>query len=648
MSQSSSAPPRPASEPTSWLDAPGTRPQPPADDAVPEGIGAGFTRDSDAAWGIVRGRVGFEAGGPADVMTPCSVLAELTGQARGRMGELSDDELIGMLKAARRVQSWQAAVELAAASELTARRMAEPVRPGPQPAQRAAAELAAALTLTRHASDELVSLAVTAERLDGVADALAAGLIDLAKAKVFADELAAVDWLTAFRIAAKILLDAPGLTTAQLRARLRRAVLAADPQAGRRRQRAAKPDARVQAWQEPSGNAGLAGRELPPASVLAADRHLTALARSLKAAGAQGTLDQIRVAVYLALLSGQDPASVLASLTADRVGSDDRRAETDSTAGAPGPVARDTAGAESACAPHTTDQAHSADQSRAADPDLPLPEPPESDCPDLGFREPDFRDPEVPDPDIPLPDPPEPDFPDPDLLGPDFPGADMRDPVSQDPGAGTPDTASKAISWPSGPRGSIHLTMPLSAWLGQTNNPGEIARLGPADAWTCRDIAGSLARQPRTRYCLTITDDTGQAAGHACARRAPPPQPGQARQWLANLKVHWFTATAGCDHALETQAYRPGARLAHLTQVRMRTCTAPGCNRPAETCDLDHVVAHDKGGRTCSCNLHPACRRHHQLKQHPGWRIEMPEPGQVTWHLPHGRSYTTAPEPYPI
>src|SRR5258708_21845782 len=102
MSQSPSAPPRPAREPTSWLDAPGTRPQPPADDAVPEAIGAGFTRHPDPAWGIVRGRVGFEAGGPADVMTPCSVLAELTGQARGRMGELSDDELIGVLRAARR------------------------------------------------------------------------------------------------------------------------------------------------------------------------------------------------------------------------------------------------------------------------------------------------------------------------------------------------------------------------------------------------------------------------------------------------------------------------------------------------------------------------------------------------------------------
>ncbi len=582
MASAGSVPPRLAGGPRSWLDTPGARPQPPPPGAAPEAIGAGFTRDPDPAWGPVRGRAGFEAGGPADVMTPCSVLAELTGQARGRMAELSDDELIGVLRAARRVQSWQAAVELAAGSELTARRMAEPSRPGPRPAQRAAAELAAALTLTRRAADQLASVATTVERLDGVAGALAAGLIDLAKATVFADELAAVDWPAACRIAAKILLDAPGLTTAQLRARLRRAVLAADPDAGRRRQHAAHRDARVHTWQEPSGNAGLAGRELPPAPALAADRHLTALARSLKAAGAAGTLDQIRAAVYLALLSGRDPASVLASL---------------------------------------------ADHHDTADRHIPLPEPPEPDLPDGESCEQDRADPEPPAPDIPLPDAPQPDAP--------------------DPGAG-PSGDSPAISWPSGPRGSIHLTMPLSAWLGQTSNPGEIARLGPADAWTCRDIADSLARQPRTSYCLTITGDTGQPAGHACSRRPPPGRPDLIPRWLTSLTVHWFTAGTGCDHALGTDRYRPGAHLAHLTQVRMRTCTAPGCGAAADRCDLDHVVPHDKGGRTCTCNLQTACRRDHQLKQHPGWRVDMPQPGHLTWHLPHGRSYTTTPEPYPV
>jgi Domain of unknown function (DUF222) len=596
------APPVPPAGPLSWLDAPGTRPQAPPAGAAAEAIAAGFTRHPDPPLGVVRGRAGFEAGGPADVMAPCSVLAELTGQAAGRMGELSDDELIGVLRAARRVQSWQAAVELEAVSELTARRMAEPARPGPRPAERAAAEIAAALTLTGRAADALASLAATVERLAGVGDALAAGLIDLAKATVFADELAAVDWLTACCIATRILPDAPGLTTAQLRARLRRAVLAADPRApGRRKTRAARDGARVETWPELSGNAALAGRELPPAGALAADRHLSALARSLKTAGARGSLDQIRAAVYLALLSGRDPATVLADLTAEPAADAEPGPDTQDGDGRAETGTADAAATPDAAGPGAagSDRAgRGADTGLAADGG--------TDSKASGGR-----------------------------------GSD---------GAGSaPEPAGSAgLSWPSGPRGSVHLTMPLSAWLGQTNSPGEIARYGPADAWTCRDVAADLASQARTRYCLTVTTQDGQPAGHACARGQPPPRPGQARQWLAGLNFHWFTAGSGCDHAQASGTYRPGARLAHLTQIRMRTCTAPGCNRPAETCDLDHVIPHDQGGPTCTCNLHPACRRHHQLKQHPGWAVDMPEPGRLTWHLPHGRSYITTSEPYPV
>ena len=51
MPSTASVPPRPASVPRSWLDAPGTRPQAPSPDAAAEAIGAGFTRDPDPAWG---------------------------------------------------------------------------------------------------------------------------------------------------------------------------------------------------------------------------------------------------------------------------------------------------------------------------------------------------------------------------------------------------------------------------------------------------------------------------------------------------------------------------------------------------------------------------------------------------------------------
>ena len=57
---------------------------------------------------------------------------------------------------------------------------------------------------------------------------------------------------------------------------------------------------------EDSGNAALAGRELPPDEVLAADERITAWARELKAAGLDGGMDEIRARAYLDLLLGKD------------------------------------------------------------------------------------------------------------------------------------------------------------------------------------------------------------------------------------------------------------------------------------------------------------------------------------------------------
>ena len=48
------------------------------------------------------------------------------------------------------------------------------------------------------------------------------------------------------------------------------------------------------------------------------------------------------------------------------------------------------------------------------------------------------------------------------------------------------------------------------------------------------------------------------------------------------------------------------------------------------------------------CNLAPLCRRHHQAKQAQGWQLHQPEPGELAWRLPHGRSYRAGPDPYPV
>src|SRR5262249_14944125 len=96
---------------------------------------------------------------------------------------------------------------------------------------------------------------------------------------------------------------------------IRAMVLALNPDAARERAERGRRQTRVEAWPEGSGNVGLAGRELPPAEAIAADNRISAIAQSLKDAGAPGGLDELRAAVFTALLVGRDPASLFPGRT---------------------------------------------------------------------------------------------------------------------------------------------------------------------------------------------------------------------------------------------------------------------------------------------------------------------------------------------
>jgi Domain of unknown function (DUF222) len=89
--------------------------------------------------------------------------------------------------------------------------------------------------------------------------------------------------------------------------------------------------------------------------------------------------------------------------------------------------------------------------------------------------------------------------------------------------------------------------------------------------------------------------------------------------------------------------YIPSARLADFVRCRDLTCRAPGCDRPAIDCDLDHTVAYRDGGRTHASNLKALCRKHHLLKTFGGWRDKQLPDGTVIWLLPDGHTYVTTP-----
>ncbi len=88
--------------------------------------------------------------------------------------------------------------------------------------------------------------------------------------------------------------------------------------------------------------------------------------------------------------------------------------------------------------------------------------------------------------------------------------------------------------------------------------------------------------------------------------------------------------------------YRPSRALADFVRARDLTCRAPGCDRPAPGCDLDHTVPYP-GGSTCASNLKCLCRFHHLMKTFWGWRDQQLRDGTVIWTLPDGQSYVTTP-----
>src|SRR6266487_2079058 len=267
-------------------------------------------------------------------------------------------------------------------------------------------------------------------------------------------------------------------------------------------------------------------------------------------------------------------------------------------------------------------------------------------------------------------------------------GADGTGPGPGGPGPGGPGPAGPDAPPPSaGPAhgaagfaGRVTLTVPLTTVTGLADRPGELGGLGPVDPWLTRDLATAAAQNPKTTWCVTVTDEHGHAVGHGCARPEPkshrkragpgPPggggfcftpasrdgPPGGYGTWRLripgagpDLIVAIDTLdTHDCQHRYEARGHDPGVKLRHLSQVRHATCTSPVCRRPAAQCDFEHNTPYEAGGRTCLCNGGPKCRHDHRLKQQPGWTVDQLPDGTFRWTTPSGRSYDTEPTRYPI
>ena len=529
-----------------------------ASGAVPEVLDAGFLpRDvaPPALSGLEAGPAGgFAGGNELDVMLPGVALAgfaEDVAGPDGRCAGASDDELVGVLRAWDRLESWTAARKLAVVAELIRRRPApgcSPAGPGAMPAgwgKFCGDELAAATATSKLAADKTLTLAHDLTvRLPRTARALREGTITLYKARLIAEATRDLTAAEAAAAEALILDGAAGKTPGQLRAAIARAVVAVSPGAAAARRERAQRDARVELWREDAGTAALCGRDLPPAEALAADQAITAYARDLKAAGLDGTMDQLRARAFLDLALGvrshpanlRDPGEPTAAPhTRDARGSGHQ-----SSSPAEGETADDSATGTGAGA----DADAGADAGAGADADAGEgatgttaggASKGGADDPDAGDSE-KSRD-----------------------NGGTATGGDGKQ--RADPAAGTtggnraagqyagndtsvrdatggaggtdsaaatrpatgtgPGTGADAGTSPgTGLAARINLTIPLATLLGLAERPGEAAGLGAIDPALARTLAASAAASPRTTWCVTVTDHDGHPTAHGCARPA--------------------------------------------------------------------------------------------------------------------------------
>jgi hypothetical protein len=170
----------------------------------------------------------------------------------------------------------------------------------------AAAEIRAALRLGRRAADADLALALDlGNRLPSVLAALAAGRIDLRRARTILSGTAHLPEETARRLVDQVIARAPRLTTGQLAAWLRRLCIEMDPAEAKDRYLEAHSQRRVVTEPTPAGTAHLLGLELEPDRVEAILARIDSLAQGLKTKTETRTLDQLRADVFLDLLEGK-------------------------------------------------------------------------------------------------------------------------------------------------------------------------------------------------------------------------------------------------------------------------------------------------------------------------------------------------------
>ncbi len=467
----------------------------------------------------------FWQGEAADALPPTPLLAGLTEDAVLGLGQLSDNELIGVLHATRRQLAREQYKQVLVTAEFGRRRQAAfrdalargvpaGCRPGGFPGEELAAELAVTSAEAGHLIDGALDLT---SRLPLTLAGMATGQIDAERAGWIAMYTHSLTPADAAHADAVLAGSAPDLRAEQVAHKAAALEMKLNPEAvAARKEHAKRSGQRVEARREASGNASLAGRELEVADVLASKAYLDAIAARLRASGlVDGPLDRLRALALTDLTQGRDPLDRIKPAPAPAPPGDPAPAPPgDPSSVPPGDPSSASPGGPSSASPSARSSA-----SPAGGP-APLPT----------------------------------------LINLIVP-------------AGT------LLGWSAAPAQA-------GAWglLDQDETRAVVtaAAAHPATRW-CVTLTGpdgtALAHGCARGSHPRLLDQLGPQ---------PPPQQLAELLRRLNLTFTPVARSSG-DHAHAEVGYVPSRKLRHLVRARSATCDAPGCQAQAVNADLDHT-----------------------------------------------------------
>jgi hypothetical protein len=570
----------------------GREPIPSEEELHPTGVMFALGQTADVDPGVLAAMAGPDGLGgqaftqqqAADAMPPGPLLVALTENAATDVRALSDDGVLGLISAARRLAARAEYLELTAVAEFTARRQqqlaASVARKDPR-GQRAGefpdAELGMHCLISgREAGNRMDQAVALTTRLPRTMAGLGAGTITPDKASSIWFYTRFLSDADAAHADAELAAAAPGVRQDTLARKAAALEMRLDPAAARaRKEHARKTGRRVEARREVSGNMSYGGRELAAEEALAVDAAVNADAAALRRAGMDGSISDLRVRCFLDRLLGRNPFD---RLTAPAPG----------TASPGGPAAASPGGLAAA----------SPGASGTDDDPAPFP-------------------------------------------------ALINLLVPAGTALGWSTAPGHAGRWgPLDPWDTRRLLQtaskhPRTRWCVTMVGPD-----GTAVAHGCS--RGSHPWTPAPAPTAATSNTGPGHGTTRPPPGPDPYQQAQLAGLLRALNITLAPIAKGtCDHRHREDRYKPSRKLGHLVRARTATCPAPGCGASAYHADLDHTVPWPRG-TSDECNISPPCRHHHRVKQAPGWKLEQISPGVMRWTAPSGRTYTTTPTVYEI